>query len=138
MMKAALPAPGLSGVYHAPTHAAAIRDSLSGTGALWLDLDFQKVRTKHELLQAVASAVGAPAQFGDNWDALADVLQDLSWHRASAYMLHVRACAAAARSLGRDWSTFLEILASTAMYWKRHDKAFVALVDDSGELPPWI
>jgi hypothetical protein len=138
MMKAAIPAPGLSGVYHAPTHAGAIRDSVIGAGALWIEVDLRNVRTKRELLEVLARAVEAPAPFGDNWDALADVLQDLSWRRANAYLLHVRACAAAARALGRDWSTFLEILASTAMYWKQRGKPFVALVDDAAELPPWI
>lgn len=82
--------------------------------------------------------IAAASDFGRNWDALADVLQDLSWQAASAYVLHLRECAAASRALGRDWATLLEILAESAMYWKRRRKPFVVLVDDAAELPPWI
>ena len=138
MKKAALPAAALSGVYHAPAHVAAVRESLERNGARWLDIDLTTVRTKAELMAALGRNIAAPADFGRNWDALADVLQDLSWHAASAYVLHLRGCAAASRALGRDWATLLEILAESAMYWKRRRKPFVVLVDDAAELPPWI
>jgi len=136
--KAALPAPALSGVYHAPPHVAAVRETLDKSGARWLEIDLSKVRTKADLMAALARSIAVPADFGHNWDALADVLQDLSGQSASAYVLHVRECAAASRALGSDWATLLEILAESAMYWKRRRKAFVVLVDDAAELPPWI
>jgi hypothetical protein len=136
--KAALPAPALSGVYHAPAHVAAVRESLERSGARWLDIDLSKARTKAELMEALGRSIAAPADFGQNWDALADVLQDLSWQSASAYVLHLRECAAASRALGRDWATLLEILSESAMYWKSRRRAFVVLVDDAAELPPWI
>lgn len=137
-MKAALPAPALSGVYRAPGHVAAIRDSLAATGARWFAVDLHAVRTKRDLLETLTSSLGTPAGFGYNWDALADVLQDLSWHPATGYVLHLSAGATAARTLGADWSTFLEILTASAMYWKTRDKPFIALIDDAGALPPWI
>jgi hypothetical protein len=136
--KAALPAPALSGVYHAPAHVAAVRESLDKSGARWLEIDLSKTRTKADLMAALGQAIAVPADFGHNWDALADALQDLSWQSASAYVLHVRECAAASRALGSDWAILLEILAESAMYWKRRRKAFVVLVDDAAELPPWI
>ncbi|HUP96164.1 MAG TPA: barstar family protein [Burkholderiales bacterium] len=138
MKKAPLPAPALSGAYHAPAHVAAVRESLERSGARWVDIDLTTARTKAELMAALGRNIAAPADFGHNWDALADVLQDLSWQSASAYVLHVRECAAASRALGRDWATLLEILAESAMYWKRRRKPFVVLVDDAAELPPWI
>ena len=138
MKKAALPAPALSGVYHAPAHVAAVRESLERNGARWVDIDLTAVRTKAELMAALGRNIVAPADFGHNWDALADVLQDLSWQAAGAYVLHLRECAAASRALGRDWATLLEILTESAMYWKRRRKPFVVLVDDAAELPPWI
>ena len=138
MKKAALPAPALSGVYHAPAHVAAVRETLDKSGARWLEIDLSKARTKADLMAALGRSIAVPADFGHNWDALADVLQDLSWQSASAYVLHVRECAAASRALGSDWATLLEILAESAMYWKRRRKAFVVLVDDAAELPPWI
>jgi RNAse (barnase) inhibitor barstar len=136
--KAALPAPALSGVYHAPAHVATVRESLERSGARWLEIDLSKARTKAELMEALARSIAVPGDFGQNWDALADVLQDLSWQSANAYVLHLRDCAAASRALGRDWATLLEILAESAMYWKRRRKPFVVLVDDAAELPPWI
>ena len=138
MKKAALPAPALSGVYHAPPHVLAMRESLDRSAACWLEIDLSKARTKAELMDALARSIAVPGDFGENWDALADVLQDLSWQSASAYVLHLRDCAAASRALGRHWATLLEILAGSAMYWKRRRKSFVVLVDDAAELPPWI
>lgn len=126
-----------SGVYRAPPNAAALRDTLAGSGAAWFDVDLAHVRVKEDLLSVFARACGFPSAFGENWDALADALQDLSWRPADGYVFHVRHAAAAARTLGSEWAMLLEILKESATYWRRHAKAFVVLVDEAAELPPW-
>ena len=126
-----------SGVYRAPQKLGSLRTALVQDDSAWLEADLAQARTKAELLERLASACAFPATFGRNWDALADALQDMSWRPACAYVLHLRHAAAAAQALGADWATLLEVLSSSAMYWKEHGKAFVVFVDDAPELPQW-
>lgn len=130
-------APERAGVYRAPTRLQVVRDSVIAAGGSWFDIDLAPVRTKAQLLGAFAAAGDFPPTFGCNWDALADVLQDLSWRRATGYVLHLRQSAPAVFALGADWQTLLEVLAESAMYWKDRGKPFIALVDHASELPPW-
>ena len=46
--------------------------------------------------------------------------------------------APAARALGGDWATLIEVLRHAADYWKARGTPFVVFVDDAAELPLWI
>jgi RNAse (barnase) inhibitor barstar len=129
--------PALSGVYRTPAHVEAVRHAVP-PDALWVEIDASGVRSKDDLLEAFAAALGFPRDFGRNWDALADALQDLSWRSAPAYVLRVREGAAAARALGPEWATLIDVLSQTALYWKSRDTSFVAFIDHAAELPAWI
>ena len=128
--------PPQSGVYRTPVHVDAVRRSIA-KDALWLELDLAQVGSKSGLMDAFAGT-GLPDYFGRNWDALSDVLTDLSWHDAPAYVLRLANAAAAARALGSDWATLIEVLRHAADYWKAKGKPFVVFADDAGELPLWI
>jgi len=39
----------------------------------------KNISTKADLLEALASKLGAPSFYGRNWDSLLDMLRDLSW-----------------------------------------------------------
>ena len=114
------------------------RRDVQESGWNFVLLDTTGVGDKIGFLDACATAFDLPRWFGRNWDALADALQDLSWLRGDGYFIHLRDAGSAARGLGRDWATLLEVLQRTAQYWKAHGKAFVVLVDNVSELPPWI
>jgi hypothetical protein len=105
--------------------------------ALWVEADLSGVRSKSELLDAMAAVFGFPREFGRNWDALADALQDLSWLREDAYVLRLREASRAARALGAEWSTFVDVLSHVALYWQSREVPFVVFADDVTELPPW-
>lgn len=126
-----------SGIYQPPADIAALRARIGGSPLAWFEADLGPVRDKDRMLKVIAEAAGFPADFGANWDALADSLQDLSWAPASGYVLHLRHAAPALRALGADSATLLEILGESAMYWKNRAKAFVVLVDGAQELPAW-
>jgi hypothetical protein len=125
-----------SGVYRTPAHVDAVRQSIA-PGKAWLEIDLGRAGNKNELMEAFADS-GFPAGFGRNWDALADALSDLSWAPAEGYVLRLGNAGRAALALGNEWATLIEVLRHAADYWKAHGKPFVALVDDAGELPPWI
>jgi RNAse (barnase) inhibitor barstar len=115
-----------------------VRDGVIANGGAWFEIDLAHVRTKDELLDAFARALGFPVTFGHNWDALADALQDLSWQRANGYVLHLRNAPSAERALVDEWATLLEILSGSAMYWKTRGKPFIVFVDRAQELPQWM
>lgn len=129
--------PASSGVYRTPPDVAILRDS-AGAAVTWRDIDLDSVRTKHELLNTFAAACGFAATFGHNWDALADVLQDLSWDGAAGYVLHLRDADRARASLASDWSVLLDVLVESAGYWKARARVFVVFVDGVSELAPWL
>ena len=128
--------PARSGVYRTPEDVAGLRESLRQADGQWIEVDMRGVGSKAELLEKLAHAASLPPDFGRNWDALADCLQDLP-ASSSAYVLHLRSTSAARAAVGPDWTILLEILEDAAKYWKARGSTFVALIDDAEELAPW-
>ena len=85
------------------------------------------------VLQRFARALRFPDWFGDNWDALADCLGDLSWWPADGYLLLIEHA--------QDWrmadpiafATLLEILNDAAGQWGGQQVPFWALIPLSAE-----
>lgn len=127
---------GLSGVYAAPADTAALRARAAGSDLAWKDVDLARVRSKDELLRAMAGALEFPAHFGGNWDALEDCLGDSEYLPHAGYVMHLTHADLAQRALGEAWDTLLDILRESAAYWKGR-KPFVVLVDGAAGLPAW-
>ena len=47
----------------------------------------ENIRTKADLMAAIAEAMNFPEYFGKNWDALDECLRDLNWISAKGYVL---------------------------------------------------
>jgi len=137
MSAASTLAPESSGVYRAPHDLAELTRRAAASRAAWLHADLAQVQDKPGLLRVLAGVLGFPRDFGNNWDALSDSLQDLSWHPAAAYVLRFDNCAGARQKIGADWDILLEILRESAMYWKARGTPFIVIADDAGELPAW-
>jgi hypothetical protein len=104
-------------------------------GLAWSELALDAFPGKQAALGAIARAIGAPGDtFGGNWDALADVLQDLSWHAHSGHVLHLRGKWEAGVD---DRATLLEVLRASADYWRSRGRPFIVFVDHATDLPPW-
>ena len=93
------------------------------------EIDLTKARDKAAVLRAVAGALAFPPTFGHNWDALADHLEDLSWHPANGYVLSIRTAPSTQQALGADWAMLLDILDDAARYWRGRGKAFTVVLD---------
>ena len=86
---------------------------------------------KAALLKDLASALGFPAWFGENWDALEDCLTDLSWRDALGHVLIIERA-----KPGDDLGVLVDILRSSAEFWAGRGKPFFALfVDPQRSLP---
>jgi hypothetical protein len=126
-----------SGVYRTPAGADTLRQDAAAARLAWLEADLAGVQTKARLLTVLATAAGFPASFGNNWDALADGLGDLSWQPAAGYVLELKNARAVQRSLGADWRTLLEVLRGAAREWTARGKPFVVFIGDDAQLPSW-
>jgi hypothetical protein len=124
-----------SGVYRTPRLLAPLRDASAAAKCAWVAMDLHAVRDKAGLLAAFSAALAFPPTFGDNWDALADSLQDLSWRRERGCVMHLGGVDALVQAAPADWATALEILEASATYWKDRGTVFVVLADGVPGLP---
>ena len=100
-----------------------LRTAAAQAGMALFEADMAAVQGKDEFLAAVALAVRVPEWFGNNWDALADALGDLSWRPAPGYVLLL--CDGEALGLSvADHETATEIFAATVAFWKSQGKPF--------------
>lgn len=91
-------------------------------------IDFKGCVDKADALERFAQALKFPEWFGDNWDALADCLGDLSWWPAPGYVLlldHVDDWREHARA---DCDTAIDILNQAAAGWAAQRMALWALM----------
>ncbi len=110
------------GVYVAPPEPDryAVADEVSARGWRCLADDLSEATDKASLLATLARAADAPDSFGHNWDALVDVLRDLSWTPAEGYVLLLEGCGTPSRNCPGDWAVAVDILAETVTWWTEH------------------
>lgn len=113
-----------AGVYIINCELSDVHAAASEAGFTVFDADLAAVRSKSEFLAAVAPAIEAPEWFGNNWDALADALGDLSWKPAAGYVLVLRNGGGTFNLSSRNHAIAKEILESTVVYWKTQGKPF--------------
>lgn len=87
-----------------------------------LQVELKGARSKKALLEALATGLKLPKHFGNNWDALADCLMDDAWAKAKTTTVLLYGTANAEKRFGEDWSTLLDILDETCIWWREHDK----------------
>ncbi|MEW9572566.1 barstar family protein [Rhodanobacter sp. Si-c] len=96
-------------------------------------IDLAGCRDKTELLGRMAAALPLPADFGHNWDALADCLRDPSWHPAWGHALLFGHAAALRQADETNFDTLLGVLDDATTFAAEQDRpffAFLALPDD--------
>ncbi len=111
-----------AGVYRLNCTADDLRNAAQEAGFALFEVDLAEAHSKGALLAALAQAIEAPEWFGNNWDALADALGDLSWRPAPGYVLLLRDVNLA----GAEEEMLNNILLEAAAYWEMQDKAFWA------------
>lgn len=69
------------------------------------------------LFAEAAAALQFPSYFGENWDAFADCLRDLSWLPARGYLLVLDDADQLLRGAPDDLETLRTVLTETAQVW---------------------
>jgi hypothetical protein len=113
-----------AGVYAITCPLSDVRSAAQGAGFTVFDADLSAVHSKGEFLAAVAQAIHAPAWLHKNWDALADVLGDLSWQTAGGYVLVLRNGGADLNLAAHDHEIANTILQDTVDFWRTQGKPF--------------
>jgi hypothetical protein len=84
---------------------------------------------KEALLERLALALGFPAWFGGNWDALEDCLTDLSWRAGAGHVVLIEGHGELPAD---DLGVLLDVLAAAADYWAGRGRPFFAVFIDPG------
>ena len=111
--------PARSGVYRA-RGSETILETTRGSG-----LDVVAIDAHENVLDSMARTLGFPDWFGRNWDALEDVLGDLSWRKADGHVLVFNRYPA-----GEELGILLDVLRTCAEYWAGRGKPFFAVLVD--------
>lgn len=94
----------------------------------YCSIDLHGVGGKTELLSALEKGLKLPPHFGDNWDALADCLEDDDWLGGHGMAIVLRHAGAYGKAYRTDWETLSEILGEAAEYWQERHKPFWVFV----------
>jgi hypothetical protein len=108
-----------SGVYRTGDERAILDATRDGK------LDVVVVDAKEDLFEGLSRALAFPEWFGRNWDALEDLLGDLSWRKGDGHVVVFRSYPG-----GEDLGILVEVLRSSAEYWMGRGKPFFAVFLD--------
>lgn len=113
-----------AGVYSITCALSDMRNAATTCGFHVFDVDLSSVHSKGEFLAAIAETIHAPVWLHKNWDALADVLGDLSWQPAPGYVLVLRNGGELLNLGESDHEIARDILQDTVSFWKTQGKPF--------------
>ncbi|MBD8874043.1 barstar family protein [Rhodanobacter sp. DHB23] len=103
--------------------AAASRDELAVCRT-----DLAGCADKAGLLQRLAASLSLPADFGHNWDALADCLRDLGWLPGWGHVLLFAHAGDLQRDAVQDFDVLLGMLDDAATFAQDADRPFFAFL----------
>jgi len=90
--------------------------------------DLKGVDSKVALLAALSKGLKLPPHFGNNWDALADSVEDGDWLGKNGVAIVLMHTAHYRKAHGIDWTKLEDILAEAADYWRERHKPFWVFV----------
>lgn len=91
-------------------------------------IDGKDVKTKADFFQVSAKTMNFPDYFGENWDAFADFINDLSWLSGNGYILLYNQPEYFANSDPSEWSIALDIFQEAVESWKETDTPMYVLL----------
>lgn len=102
----------------------ALREATHAAGFSLFEAELKGIKGKKNLLVALAEATAFPDEFGANWDALVDILCDLSWKAAPGYVLILNNVSPTLGLSSNDREIAQDIFDDTVVYWRQRNKPF--------------
>ena len=118
----------MAGVHAWKGDAHALSAAAAAGKFQFFSADLAGTASKAELLAALAKGLELPAHFGENWDALADSVEDEAWLGKHGCVIALTHTAAYRKSHVVDWTTLEDILAEASDYWRERHKLFWVFV----------
>ena len=112
-----LPPPAVQSLEMTPQAAAALVALAASLGLDAIRIDLAGCQDKAGFLGRIAAALGFPAWFGDNWDALYDCLADLSWRPGQGWVLILENVHDLRHAAPDTLDTALAIMGDAALAW---------------------
>ncbi len=109
-----------SGLYRIPTSLplSELISELDRSGFRVFLLEGKDIETRSSYLQAVANLFEFGSQFGQNWDALADSLRDLTWGQDDRIVVIYSDCEMLAMAHPEAWEIMMEIWQVSVEFWQ--------------------
>ena len=121
-------APAVQSLEMTPAAATALAALATSLGLEAIRIDLAGCQDKAGLLERSAAALGFPAWFGDNWDALYDCLTDLSWRPGRGWVLILENVHELRRAAPEALDTALVIMGDAALAWEERGLPLRVLV----------
>ena len=91
-------------------------------------LEGRDIRNREQFLKRAAKALRFPDYLGNNWDAFADCLTDMSWYEGDGYVILYDHFALFAVHSRDDFETALDIFKESTEFWRNNGKSFFVLL----------
>ena len=118
------------GVWFLPGHAEprAVQKLAKAAGFAFFHIEGKNIGRKEQLMNAMATALRLPKEFGHNWDALEEHLTDLEWVEADGYVIYYDHIDALLQAHPDQFETLVEILRDAVASWKEDGTAMLVLL----------
>ena len=118
------------GVWFVAGHAEprAVQKLAKGAGFAFFHVEGKNIGRKEQLLNHVATALHFPGDFGHNWDALADVLEDRDWLGKRGRVVVLAHVAVYRKDHPTDCRMLEEILGEASEFWQERHVPFWVFV----------
>ena len=118
----------MAGVHAWKGDASALAAAATAGKLTFHAADLKEVGSKAELLAALAKGLGLPEHFGNNWDALADSVEDEQWLGRRGAVIALAHTGAYRKAHGVDWTMLEDIMGEASDYWRERHKPFWVFV----------
>ena len=141
-MSAVWPAISPAGVFRlVDRHSFDTIETAARAASIWIaTVDLRDVRTKSDAMAALRAGLGLPTSFGDNWDALDEVLADLALDQHAGGFVVLDHATDFARANPESWAMLIQIADTAVHRWREWGRPFAVVargeadVIDSPEL----
>jgi len=94
----------------------------------FFQLEGQGIHDKEQFLKHAATVFHFPEYFGNNWDAFADCLTDMSWHEAPGFVILYHHFDSLAMHSPNEFETIMDIFKDSTAFWGTQGKAMFVLL----------
>nr|AKQ70969.1 barnase inhibitor [bacterium enrichment culture] len=119
----------LAGVHALRGDLRAVATAAAAAKLRFHQVDLTGCTSKAELMIALGKGLQLPEHFGNNWDALADSVEDGDWLGRTGCVIALVHAGGYRKAHGTDWMTLEDILAEAADYWRDRHKPFWVFVN---------